>query len=147
MEQLRRILLRRWLTLVAIPSVCIVCAEVALKYDLLSHVYDSDVGWINTAVLILAAGTGLGLPVLYRVMFAHAHRSRTSVPIDALYRYENNAMFIALVTPWWTLIAELLNAPRPFILGTFLLAMYAAYTHFPGTVRLETDARIFRVRS
>jgi len=146
-EQLRRILLRRWIALLATSFTLIIAAEAARGYGVLPEFSLPVSGWMPAALFVLSAITSLALPLLYRALFANAHRERSTISADILYRYENNALLISMVTPWWTLIAILLNVAEPYVLGTLLLAMYAVYTQYPGNRRLEADARIFRVRA
>lgn len=146
LEEMRRQLLRRYVRLLA-PAVLILlaveAARAAGQFDTLRYV-DHPV-W-DVVLFVLAAFFSLALPILYRVLFARAHRQSSSVAFSALFRFERNGIGIALYAPWAAVIASLIAMQGELLYGIDLMALYACYVSFPSRRRLEADARIFRVR-
>lgn len=101
---------------------------------------------IELLFFIFAAATALALPMLYRALFASSHRDKLSIALTTLYRYENNNMVIAMLTPWMSLVASLFAFSAFYTIGIFFLGIYACYFHFPSQHKIDADIRIFRVQ-
>jgi hypothetical protein len=144
-ERLRTILLRRWMLLMLPPVLLGLALEGLNNAGLLSLPRVSDGSVLPTVLLLVSVTFGVALPLLYRAVFAHAHKQQSQVPVDALYRFENNCLIIVMSAPWTLLLAVAFTIPMYHLLGVALAALYGMYTQFPSHVRLSTDARIFRV--
>jgi len=100
---------------------------------------------VQAVIFVLAACTALALPILYRTAFASSHRGRSAVPAGMYFRFTNNSIVLALLTPYFSLLSSLLGFAPFYLLGIFLMSLYAVYTQYPSVRRLEADVRIFRV--
>jgi hypothetical protein len=114
--------------------------------DLLAPLLREDSPAVAVVLLCFAAAGGLALPMLYRILFSRAHRTRESVPPEAFFRFENNAIMLASFPAWCLLADILLGLSLLYTLTILLVALYAAYAHFPSGRLLSADAHIFRVR-
>jgi hypothetical protein len=97
-------------------------------------------------LLVLSVAFALGLPVFFRALFAHRVRKEKSVSEADLLRFERTFLYIALVTPYLTLIGYLLEFPRFHLAGSVLMSLYAVYYYFPSQRRIRFEKRIFRVK-
>lgn len=143
---LRRHLRGRYLRLLSAPAAILVVVETARafgRFDTLPYV---DHRTWDVVLFVLAAGTAVAFPLLYRVLFARAHRDDGVVTFSAFYRFQNNSMKIALYTPWLSAAASLIAVSGIHQAGIFLMSLYAAYVFFPSARRLASDARVFRVQ-
>ena len=101
---------------------------------------------LEVPVFVLAAATGLALPILYRALFVAVHRKRMHVSIDLLYRYEYNTVILAMLTPYSAVVASLFSFDAFYTAGIFLFTLYAAYFYYPSRRRVVSEMRMFRVR-
>ena len=97
-------------------------------------------------LLVLSVIFAVGLPVFFRALFAHRVREQKSVSEADLLRFERTFLYIALVTPYLTLIGYLLEFPRFHLAGSVLMTLYAVYYYFPSQRRIRFEKRIFRVQ-
>lgn len=97
-------------------------------------------------VFVLSVISAIAFPIFFRVLFAHKMRQEKSTPKSDFIKFERKCMYIALITPYLTLIAYLLEFPPFFLAGTFLMALYATYYFYPSKKRIEFEKRIFRVK-
>ncbi|MCB2205928.1 hypothetical protein KQI65_14400 [bacterium] len=102
---------------------------------------------LEILLFIFSASASLALPILYRSMFARAHRDRSSITPTMYYRYANNSIVLALLSLWVMVIASILNFTPFFFIGIFLMCLYAGYTQYPTHHRIKADSRIFRVET
>jgi hypothetical protein len=146
LDDLRKHLLRRYARLLIPPAIVLAAVEGARALGYFTSLKYVDHQTWDVVLFVLAAIFAAALPILYRVLFARAHRGKSAVTFSALFRFERNSMGIALYTPWIAVIASLIAVSGYLMSGIFLLAIYAAYVFFPSRRRLSADARIFRVR-
>jgi hypothetical protein len=97
-------------------------------------------------LLVLSVIFALGLPVFFRALFAHRARGQKSVSEADLLRFERTFLYIALVTPYLSLIGYLFEFPRFHLAGSVLMSLYAVYYYFPSQRRIRFEKRIFRVK-
>ena len=97
-------------------------------------------------LLVLSVIFAVALPVFFRALFAHRVREQKSVSEADLLRFERTFLYIALVTPYLTLIGYLLEFPRFHLAGSVLMTLYAVYYYFPSQRRIRFEKRIFRVQ-
>jgi len=62
-------------------------------------------------------------------------------------KFERNLLYIAMLTPYIGLIAQILQLPRFHLAGTIVMTLYAVYYYYPSMRRLEFDRRVFRVKA
>ena len=101
---------------------------------------------LSPLLLVLSVIFALGLPVFFRALFAHRVREQKSVSEADLLRFERTFLYIALLTPYLTLIGYLLEFPRFHLVGSVLMSLYAVYYYFPSQRRIQFERRIFRVK-
>ncbi|HDH87206.1 MAG: hypothetical protein JRF08_03705 [Deltaproteobacteria bacterium] len=102
--------------------------------------------FLGPSVFIASVIFAIALPIFFRTLFAHKVRDQKSVSEADLVKFERNFLYIALVTPYVTLVAYLLALPRFYCAGTVLMALYAVYYYYPSERRIRFEKRIFRVR-
>ncbi|MFH2132584.1 MAG: hypothetical protein ABIK68_19560 [bacterium] len=96
--------------------------------------------FIGSLVFAIAA------PIFIRTIFAHRQRHQTHIPEDRFIRFELNLIRVALLTPYFSLVAYLWDFPEFYMAGSFLAALYAIYYFYPSQRRIIFEKRIFRVR-
>ena len=101
---------------------------------------------ISPLLFIASVCTAVAAPILHRSVFANRVRHQTHTSEKAWLKFERSLLYIAMATPYLSLIAHILQLPRFHLAGTILMAFYAAYYHYPSKKRIEFDRRIFRVR-
>ena len=97
-------------------------------------------------VFILSVVFAIAWPIFFRTLFAHKIRQKKRISEVDLIKFERSFLYIALVTPYLTLIAYLLEFPRFYLVGTVLMALYAVYYYYPSKKRIQFERRIFRVK-
>jgi len=97
-------------------------------------------------VFVLSVVFAIAWPIFFRTLFAHKMRKEKRVSEVDLIKFERNFLYIALVTPYLTLIAYLLEFPRFYLAGTVLMALYAVYYYYPSKKRIQFERRIFKVK-
>jgi hypothetical protein len=97
-------------------------------------------------VFVLSVVFAIAWPIFFRTLFAHKMRQKKRVSEVDLIKFERNFLYIALVTPYLTLIAYLFEFPRFYLAGTVLMALYAVYYYYPSKKRIQFEKRIFRVK-
>jgi Ca2+/Na+ antiporter len=97
-------------------------------------------------VFVLSVVFAIAWPIFFRTLFAHKMRQKKRVSEVDLIKFERNFLFIALVTPYLTLIAYLFEFPRFYLAGTVLMALYAVYYYYPSKKRIQFERRIFKVK-
>jgi hypothetical protein len=98
------------------------------------------------AIFIVSVCTAVALPIFYRTVFANKVRHQTSTAEKDWLKFERNLLYIALATPYVSLIAQILQLPRFHLSGTIIMALYAVYYYYPSKRRIEFDQRVFRVK-
>jgi hypothetical protein len=97
-------------------------------------------------LFVLSVVFAVALPIFYRTLFANKIRHHTEISEAEWLKFERNSIRIALVTPYLTLAAHLLELPRFHLSGTILMALYAVYYFYPSKKRIAFERRIFRVK-
>lgn len=108
-------------------------------------------GWVDysnilaPSIFILTAAFAIALPIFYRSLFAHRKRHSKSVSEAELIKFERNLLFMVLVTPYLALTSFILDFPRFYTAGTFLMGIYATYYFYPSKKRIALDRRLYKV--
>lgn len=144
-ELLRRRLRKSYLTLATPAAAAILTIELLRDFGGFEGVRPPGTASLEVPVFVLAASTGLALPILYRALFVSVHRQHMHVPIDLLYRFEHNTTILAMLTPYCAVIASLFSFDAFYAVGIFLFTLYAAYFFYPSQRRVEAEMRMFRV--
>ncbi|MDX9758387.1 MAG: hypothetical protein RBU27_04420 [Bacteroidota bacterium] len=146
LEDMRRHLRLRYVRMLAAPAAILVVVESARMLGHFSSLPYVDHPTWDVVLFVLAACTAVALPLLYRVLFARAHRQDAVVSFSAFYRFQHTSTRIALYTAWIAAAASLIAVSGIHHAGIFLMTLYAAYVFFPSARRITSDARIFRVQ-
>ncbi|MDT8323102.1 MAG: hypothetical protein RRA94_03240 [Bacteroidota bacterium] len=146
-QGMRRSLRKTWLVMLTPAAAGLTLSETLRALQLFD-------GWrlpghaaIQVVLFVLAVAAGVALPILYRAAFASAHRGKSDVPAGMYYRYANNSVALSMLTPYISLLSSLLAFTSFYLVGIFLVTLYAAYTQYPSQRRITSDLRIFRVRA
>lgn len=139
--------LRRTYFLLLLPALFGLLLAFLLQYlDVLEAGGFQAPVFVAPLLFVLCGVFALALPIFYRALFANRMRSRQSTPEAEWFRFERNLIFITLVTPYITLVAQALQLPRFHLAGTILMTLYALYYYYPSRRRLDFERRIFRVQ-
>jgi len=100
---------------------------------------------VSVAIFVASVCTAVALPVLYRTLFAGRHRGRRQTLEADWLKFERGLVYIAMITPYLALTAQLLALQRLHLAGTLIMSFYAGYYYYPSQRRLDYDRRMFRV--
>jgi len=138
--------LRKTYLILLLPAVSgIIIIFLAKTYNYLPLGQLEFLGVTAPFIFILSVIFAVALPIFYRTLFAHRVRHLKNISENNLIKFELNLLYIALVTPYLTLIAFLLELPRFYLAGSVLMALYAVYYYYPSQKRIRFEKRIFRV--
>ena len=98
-------------------------------------------------IFIASVCFAVALPIFYRTVFANKRRHQTRTAEEDWLKFERNLLYIAMVTPYVALIAQILQLPRFHLAGTVIMALYAVYYYYPSKRRIAFERRIFRVKA
>jgi len=139
--------LRRTYFILLIPAIVgFVAISAAKKFNLLEFGYITSLELIAPLVFVLSVVFAIAWPIFFRTLFSHKNRHQKSISEATLIKFERNFLYIALVTPYLTLAAYLLDFPSFYLAGTILMALYAVYYYYPSKKRIQFERRIFRVK-
>jgi len=139
--------LRRTYFILLIPAIVgFIAISAAKKFNLLEFGHITFLELLAPLVFILSVVFAIAWPIFFRTLFAHKIRHKKNISEANLVKFERNFLYIALVTPYLTLTAYLLEFPRFYLAGTVLMALYAVYYYYPSKKRIQFERRIFRVK-
>jgi hypothetical protein len=139
--------LRRTYFILLIPAIVgFIAISAAKKFNLVEFGYITSLEIIAPLVFVLSVVFAIAWPIFFRTLFAHKIRHQKSISEADLIKFERNFLYIALVTPYLTLAAYLLELPSFYLSGTVLTALYAVYYYYPSKKRIQFEKRIFRVK-
>jgi hypothetical protein len=98
-------------------------------------------------IFIVSVCFAVALSIFYRTLFANKMRHQTRTSEREWLKFESNLLYIAMITPYLGLIAQILQLPRFHLAGTIVMALYAVYYYYPSKRRIEFDRRVFRVKA
>ena len=140
-------ILRKSYFKVLTPAIlCFVLITLTRRFDFIHIGQIPYMEFFAPLVFVLSVIFAIAFPILFRVVFAHKLRLKKDISKNDLIRFERNCIYIALVTPYLAFIAYLLEFDRFFLVGTFLMALYATYYFYPSKKRIKFEKRIFRVK-
>ena len=137
---------RTYFTLLIPAIVGFIAISAAKKFNLLEFGYITSLELLAPLVFVLSVVFAIAWPIFFRTLFAHKIRHQKSISKADLIKFERNFLYIALVTPYLTLTAYLLEFPSFYLAGTVLTALYAVYYYYPSKKRIQFERRIFRVK-
>jgi hypothetical protein len=97
------------------------------------------------SLFTMAALFSLGLPIFYRSYVAHKLLGHKGISRSGFMRFERHLIYIAMVTPYLSLMALAFKIPGFHFTGIFLMALYAVYYFYPSQKRLAFEKQIFRI--
>ena len=131
-----------------LPAVAGFIAVFILQYF---HLFDWNIpnipAVIHPLVFIISVCFAVAFPILYRTVFANQRRDQKNTAEEDWLKFERNLLYIALVSPYVCLIAQILKLPRFHLAGTIIMALYAVYYYYPSKKRIDYERRIFRVKA
>jgi hypothetical protein len=98
-------------------------------------------------IFIASVCFAVALPIFYRTVFANKRRHQTHTVEKDWLKFERTLLYIAMTTPYVSLIAQILQLPRFHLAGTIIMALYALYYYYPSKRRIDFERRIFRVKA
>ena len=139
--------LRKIYAVVLLPSILgfvLVYLNNASGFVRIGPIHFSEI--MAPSIFILSVVCAVACPIFYRTFFAHRKRMDPSVSENELMKFERNLIYIAMVTPYLALTAYILELPRFYTAGAFLMGLYAIYYFYPSKRRFAFERRIFRVK-
>lgn len=138
--------LKRFYCCLLLPPLVIIAALLgARSLQLIEPVRLAHARAVAQAIFILSIVLAVAMPVVLRTLFANRMRAATRTPWHALFRLQRQLIAVALLTPYLSLIACVVELPSFYHAGVVLAALYAIYYQFPSARRIDFDCRIFRV--
>lgn len=137
---------RTYFTLLTPAVVGFIVISAGKKFNLVEFGHITSLEIFAPLVFVLSVIFAIAWPIFFRTLFAHKNRHQKSIPEVDLIKFERNFLYIALVTPYLTLAAYLLEFPSFYLAGTVLMALYAVYYYYPSKKRIQFEKRIFRVK-
>ncbi len=139
--------IRRTYFTLLIPAIAgFIAISIVKKFSLLEFGHITFLEVLAPLVFVLSVVFAIAWPIFFRTLFAHKIRHQKSISEADLIKFERNFLYIALVTPYLTLAAYLLEFPSFYLAGTVLTALYAVYYYYPSKKRIQFERRIFRVK-
>jgi hypothetical protein len=131
-----------------LPAVAGYIAVFALQYF---HLIDWNISdlppQIPPFVFIISVCFAVAFPILYRTVFANKMRHHTHTTEEEWLKFERNLLYIAMTTPYVSLISQILRLPRFHLGAVIIMALYAVYYYYPSKKRINYERRIFRVKT
>ncbi|MFA6234324.1 MAG: hypothetical protein WC824_09130 [Bacteroidota bacterium] len=143
-EQLRLHLRKRFIILLLPPGIILAGLEIARVPGAFESLPYVDHPTWDMVLFVFAVLFAVALPLLYRMLFANAHRSKTVVALGAFYRFENNSMVVALFSAWIAVGASLIAVSGLYQIGIGALTLCTCIVFYPSRRRLVSEARTFR---
>lgn len=129
-----------------VPALVLILVSEALKALDIIKVPVFEQKYIFSAVIFaFAALSSIGLPIVRRLFFVDKVKNQKEVDPLVWMKYEKQSLQIALLTPYFFVIASALQFISFFYTVIFLLALYACYYYFPSEKRIRFEMRIFRI--
>jgi hypothetical protein len=139
--------LRRTYFTLLIPAIAgFIAISIVKKFSLIEFGHITFQEIFAPLVFVLSVVFAIAWPIFFRTLFAHKIRHQKSISEVDLIKFERSFLYIALVTPYLTLTAYLLEFPSFYLAGTVLMALYAVYYYYPSKKRIQFERRIFRVK-
>lgn len=139
--------LRRTYFTLLIPAIAgFIAISIVKKFSLIEFGHITFQEIFAPFVFVLSVVFAIAWPIFFRTLFAHKNRHQKSISEVDLIKFERSFLYIALVTPYLTLTAYLLEFPSFYLAGTVLMALYAVYYYYPSKKRIQFERRIFRVK-
>ena len=127
---------------VSIPAVLIILIVELLKGKPLPG---ADNIILNTVLLVWAALSALGAPLLYRLIFINKVKDEKHLSKTAYINFQKRTLILVLSTLYVFIIASLLGVPKIVYYSIFMLALYGAYFYYPSKRKTQFEMRLFRI--
>jgi hypothetical protein len=140
--------LKRIYFILLLPAVAGFVAVFALQHFSQFDLNIPDIPhFISPLVFIISVCFAVAFPILYRTLFANKMRDHTNTAEKDWLKFERNLLYIAMTTPYVSLIAQILQLSRFHLGGVIVMALYAVYYYYPSKKRIDYERRIFRVKA
>jgi hypothetical protein len=144
-QQMRAALRKMYFIMLFPAAAGLTTLELLRQFGVLDGWHLPGADSIQILFFIIAAATAAGIPILYRAVFASSHRGKISIALATLFRFENNLIVVAMLTPWISVVASLFAFEAFFTVGIFLFGLYACYYFYPSQQRMDAEIQMFRV--
>ncbi|MBW2095546.1 MAG: hypothetical protein JRI80_11715 [Deltaproteobacteria bacterium] len=101
---------------------------------------------IAPLLFVLAFAFGVALPILWRTLFVRKHHGQKEIKEADLLKFEQETLYIAMITPYISLAAFFFEISRFHFFGTVLASFYAVYYFYPSRKRIRFEKRVFRAK-
>ncbi len=130
-----------------IPAVILLVIAYLLKY--IFHLSDTSLvaGQTVTVVVTTVSGVvGIAFPIFYRSYFVYKIRDKKKISADTFFTFERTLLTLALLTPYFLLIAILMNMNQTALMLITLFSLYVAYYYFPSGKKVIFEMKMFRIK-
>ncbi len=99
----------------------------------------------NVLVFVMAITTAIAAPIFFRSIFAQRNKDKKRITREEFIRFQQHLIRMALIAPYFSLLAFFFDFPQFYLVASFLAALYAVYYFYPSQRRIGFEKRIFRV--
>jgi hypothetical protein len=138
---------RTYFTLLLPAVAAFILIFVLLHFHLVNFDVPQTPPILYPIIFIASVCFAVAFPIFYRTVFANKRRHQTHTAEEDWLKFESNLLYIAMATPYVSLIAQILKLPRFHLAGTIIMALYAVYYYYPSKRRIEYERRVFRVNA
>ena len=130
-----------------IPAAVLLVLAWSLKYLFHLTTAGNTAGLSVTIVVTTVAGViGIALPVFYRSYFVYKVKDKKQISNDAFLTFERTLITLALLPPYFLVVAMLMNMNQTALILITLFSIYGAYYYFPGEKKILFEMKIFRIK-
>ncbi len=101
---------------------------------------------VSVVVTTLAGITAIALPVFYRSYFVFKNKDKKQISPDDFMAFERLLITMALLSPYFLIVAVLINMNETANMLIALFSIYAMYYFFPTEKKMLFEMRIFRIK-
>ncbi len=130
-----------------IPAAILLVMAYALTF--IFHLADQNLSASKTVtivVTVLSGVIGIAMPVFYRSYFVYKIKDQKKIAEDAFLNYERTQITLALLTPYFLIIAVLMSMNQTALILITLFSIYVLYYYFPSEKKVHFEMKIFRIK-
>jgi len=130
-----------------IPAIVgFICIYLIKKFNFFQLGQPQFISILAPIVFVLSVVFSIAAPIFFRSLFAHKMSDEKNTTESKLIKFEQSLIRIALVSPYFSLVAYLFEFKKFYFTATFLVTLYAVYYFYPSQKRIALEKRIFRVK-
>ena len=130
-----------------VPAAILLIMAYALTF--IFHLADQNLSagkTVTIIVTVLSGVIGIALPVFYRSYFVYKIKDQKKIAEDTFLNYERTQITLALLTPYFLIIAVLMTMNQTALILITLFSIYVLYYYFPSEKKVLFEMKIFRIK-